>query len=229
MPRGRHPSTVPREGMCRRRWHLAGGDTHRHAEACGQLLDLAEGSACNILLTTKAQMAYRHARVCSFSEECNILRIASVARFNNPHPARFEPNLKGRAMTTTEEIKNVVLVHGAFADGSGWRRVYDLLTARGYRVSIVQNPLTSFAEAVAATTRVLDAQDGPAILVGQSGGGTVITEAGVRSKVAGLVYVSALIPDVGETSGQQYEGFAAAPEFVIDVTDGGFGYLNRDA
>ncbi|MDY0908036.1 alpha/beta hydrolase [Microbacterium sp. CFBP9034] len=132
-------------------------------------------------------------------------------------------------MTTTEEIKNVVLVHGAFADGSGWRRVYDLLTARGYRVSIVQNPLTSFADDVASTNRVLDAQDGPAILVGHSWGGTVITQAGVHPKVAGLIYVSALIPDVGETSGQQYEGFAATPEFVIDVTGDGFGYLNRDA
>lgn len=132
-------------------------------------------------------------------------------------------------MTTTAEIKNVVLVHGAFADGSGWRRVYDRLTAEGYRVSIVQNPLTSFADDVAATNRVLDAQDGPAILVGHSWGGTVITEAGVHPKVAGLVYVSALIPDAGETSGQQYEGFAATPEFVIDVTDSGFGFLNRDA
>lgn len=129
----------------------------------------------------------------------------------------------------TDEITNVVLVHGAFADGSGWRRVYDLLTARGYRVSIVQNPLTSFADDVAATTRVLDAQDGPAILVGHSWGGTVITEAGVHPKVAGLVYVSALIPDAGETSGQQYEGFAATPEFIIDVDDSGFGVLNRDA
>ncbi len=132
-------------------------------------------------------------------------------------------------MTTTEEIKNVVLVHGAFADGSGWRRVYDLLTARGYRVSIVQNPLTSFADDVAATNRVLDAQDGPAILVGHSWGGTVITEAGAHPKVAGLVYVSALIPDVGETSGQQYEGFAPTPEFIIDIGDDGYGYLNRDA
>lgn len=132
-------------------------------------------------------------------------------------------------MTTTEEIKNVVLVHGAFADGSGWRKVYDLLTDRGYRVWIVQNPLTSFADDVAATNRVLDHQDGPAILVGHSWGGTVITEAGVHPKVAGLVYVSALIPDAGETSGQQYEGFAATPEFVIDVTEDGFGYLNRDA
>ncbi|MDR6140465.1 pimeloyl-ACP methyl ester carboxylesterase [Microbacterium foliorum] len=132
-------------------------------------------------------------------------------------------------METIEEIKNVVLVHGAFADGSGWRRVYDVLSARGYRVSIVQNPLTSLADDVAATSRVLDAQDGPTILVGHSWGGTVITEAGVHPKVAGLVYVSALIPDVGETSGQQYEGFAATPEFIIDIDDTGFGVLNRDA
>lgn len=83
------------------------------------------------------------------------------------------------------EIKNVVLVHGAFADGSGWRGVYDNLTKKGYRVSIVQNPLTSFEDDVAATTRVLDRQDGPAILVGHSWGGTVITEAGNHDKVAG--------------------------------------------
>jgi len=132
-------------------------------------------------------------------------------------------------MTTTDKIKNVVLVHGAFADGSGWRGVYDLLTARGYRVSIVQNPLTSLEADVAATTRVLDLQDGSAILVGHSWGGTVITEAGVHPKVAGLVYVSALAPDAGETTAQQYEGFAPTPEFVIDVGDDGYGYINREA
>ncbi|WP_205649385.1 alpha/beta fold hydrolase [Agromyces sp. LHK192] len=131
-------------------------------------------------------------------------------------------------MSTNGEITNVVLVHGAFADGSGWRRVYDLLTARGYRVSIVQNPLTSLADDVAATTRVLDLQDGPAILVGHSWGGTVITEAGVHPNVAGLVYVSALAPDAGETTSQQYEGFAETPEFVIDVGEDGYGFLRRD-
>ncbi|MDG4821708.1 alpha/beta hydrolase [Asanoa sp. WMMD1127] len=129
--------------------------------------------------------------------------------------------------TTGHEIKNVVLVHGAFADGSGWRGVYDRLTARGYRVTIVQNPLTSLEDDVAATTRVLDQQDGPTILVGHSWGGTVITEAGVHPKVAGLVYVSALAPDAGETTAQQYEGFASTPDFVIDVEDG-YGYLNHD-
>jgi pimeloyl-ACP methyl ester carboxylesterase len=135
-----------------------------------------------------------------------------------------------RIMSTTEtHISNVVLVHGAFADGSGWRGVYDNLTAQGYRVTIVQNPLTSLEDDVAATRRVLDQQDGPAILVGHSWGGTVITEAGVHPNVAGLVYVSALAPDAGETTAQQYEGFAATPDFVIDVTDDGFGFLNRDA
>lgn len=129
--------------------------------------------------------------------------------------------------TTGQEIKNVVLVHGAFADGSGWRGVYDNLTARGYRVTIVQNPLTSLEDDVEATTRVLDRQSGPTILVGHSWGGTVITEAGVHPKVAGLVYVSALAPDAGETTSQQYEGFAPTPDFVIDV-DGGYGFLNHD-
>ncbi|GAB2617898.1 alpha/beta hydrolase [Paractinoplanes abujensis] len=123
-------------------------------------------------------------------------------------------------------IRNVVLVHGAFADGSGWRGVYENLTARGYRVTIVQNPLTSLADDVAATTRVLDRQDGPAILVGHSWGGTVITEAGAHANVAGLVYVSALAPDAGETTSQQYEGFAPTPDFVIDVTEDGYGFLN---
>jgi pimeloyl-ACP methyl ester carboxylesterase len=132
-------------------------------------------------------------------------------------------------MTSTDQaIKNVVLVHGAFADGSGWRNVYDNLTARGYRVTIVQNPLTSLEDDVAATTRALERQDGPTILVGHSWGGTVITEAGVHPNVAGLVYVSALVPDAGETTAQQYEGFAPTPNFVIDIGDDGFGFLNPE-
>jgi pimeloyl-ACP methyl ester carboxylesterase len=130
--------------------------------------------------------------------------------------------------TQEQRVKNVVLVHGAFADGSGWRGVYDNLTARGYTVTIVQNPLTSFADDVAATTRILNRQDGPTILVGHSWGGTVITEAGVHPNVAGLVYVSALAPDSGQTTGQQYEGFAPTPDFVIDVGDDGYGFLNPD-
>jgi pimeloyl-ACP methyl ester carboxylesterase len=127
-----------------------------------------------------------------------------------------------------QQVRNVVLVHGAFADGSGWRGVYDILTARGYRVSIVQNPLTSFADDVAATHRVLDRQDGPTILVGHSYGGTVITEAGVNPKVVGLVYVSAFAPDVGETTGGQLAEIPPPPEFMIDVGQDGFGFINLD-
>jgi pimeloyl-ACP methyl ester carboxylesterase len=122
--------------------------------------------------------------------------------------------------------RNVVLVHGAFADGSGWRGVYDELTQRGYRVTIVQNPLTSLADDVASTRRALDRQDGPTILVGHSWGGTVITEAGTHANVVGLVYVSALAPDTGETTAQQYQGFAATPEFVIETHQDGFGFLS---
>ncbi len=125
-------------------------------------------------------------------------------------------------------VRNVVLVHGAFADGSGWRGVYDELTKRGYKVSIVQNPLTSFEDDVASTSRVLARQDGPTILVGHSWGGTVITEAGVDPKVVGLVYVSALSPDAGENTADQYTGFQTPPEFVIDVQADGYGFLNAE-
>ena len=125
-------------------------------------------------------------------------------------------------------VTNVVLVHGAFADGSGWRGVHDRLTAQGHHVTIVQIPLTSFEDDVAATRRVLDRQDGPTVLVGHSWGGTVITEAGNHPAVAGLVYVSALAPDSGESTAQQYAGFAPTPNFVIDVTDDGFGFLNPE-
>jgi pimeloyl-ACP methyl ester carboxylesterase len=130
--------------------------------------------------------------------------------------------------TTHEGIENVVLVHGAFADGSGWRGVYDNLTSQGRRVTIVQIPLTSLEDDIAATMRALDMQDGPTILVGHSWGGTVITEAGVHPNVAGLVYVSALAPDAGETTDQQYEGFAPTPDFIIDVGEDGFGFLNAE-
>jgi pimeloyl-ACP methyl ester carboxylesterase len=106
----------------------------------------------------------------------------------------------GVAPARAEPIKNVVLVHGAFADGSGWRGVADILVKDGYAVTVVQEPLTSLADDVAATKRVLDLQGGPAILVGHSYGGVVITEAGNAPNVAGLVYIAAFIPDQGESA-----------------------------
>jgi pimeloyl-ACP methyl ester carboxylesterase len=97
------------------------------------------------------------------------------------------------------DVKNIVLVHGAFADGSGWKAVYDILTKDGYKVSIVQQPLTSLKEDVAATKRVLDVQDGPVVLVGHSYGGQIITDAGADRNVKALVYVAALQPEVGDS------------------------------
>ena len=138
------------------------------------------------------------------------------------------PVVAADALLQDQSVKNVILVHGAFADGSGWKGVYDNLTKRGYRVTVVQNPLTSLADDVAATKRALERQNGPVILVGHSWGGTVITEAGIDEKVAGLVYVSALSPDAGETTAQQYEGFAPASEFVLETTKDGFGYVSPE-
>jgi pimeloyl-ACP methyl ester carboxylesterase len=96
-------------------------------------------------------------------------------------------------------MKNIVLVHGGFVDGSGWQGVYKILKKNGYNVSIVQNPTISLEGDVAVTKRTLEAQDGPAILVGHSYGGAVITEAGTHPKVAGLVYITAFAPDKGES------------------------------
>src|SRR5712692_4516580 len=100
---------------------------------------------------------------------------------------------------TSKTVNNVVLVHGGFVDGAGWEGVYKILKKDGYNVSIVQNPTTSLEDDVAVTKRVLAAQDGPAILVGHSYGGAVITQAGNDPKVAGLVYITAFAPDKGES------------------------------
>jgi pimeloyl-ACP methyl ester carboxylesterase len=98
-----------------------------------------------------------------------------------------------------DNLKNVVLVHGGFVDGSGWQPVYDLLKADGFTVSVVQNPTLSLEDDVAVTQRVIDAQDGPVVLVGHSYGGAVITEAGTHPAVAALVYIAAFAPDKGES------------------------------
>jgi pimeloyl-ACP methyl ester carboxylesterase len=97
------------------------------------------------------------------------------------------------------DVRNVVLVHGGFVDGSGWQGVYDLLTADGFSVSVVQNQTLSLESDVATTHNVLDLQDGPALLVGHSYGGVVISEAGRHERVAGLVYIAAFAPDAGES------------------------------
>jgi pimeloyl-ACP methyl ester carboxylesterase len=123
------------------------------------------------------------------------------------------------------EIRNVVIVHGALADGSGWRKVHDLLKARGYRVTIVQPPMTSLEADVTATRRILDLQDGPSLLVGHSYGGVVITEAGNAANVAGLVYIAAFQPDEGETL-LSLGGTIPAPTTGILATADEFLYLD---
>lgn len=129
---------------------------------------------------------------------------------------------------TATGIKNIVIVHGAFADGSGWQGVYESLTKHGYTVTIVQNPLTSLNDDVAATNRILDKQDGPVVLVGHSWSGSVITQAGVHPKVAALVYVAAFVPDINETTLDLIKTAPPAPENgILPPDDKGFVYYDK--
>ena len=127
-------------------------------------------------------------------------------------------------------VKNIVLVHGAFVDGSSWARVIPLLQAQGYNVTAVQLPLSSFADDVAATKRALARQDGPTILVGHSWGGFVITDAGADPKVVGLVYIAAFAPDMGETVTELGKPYPAPPALAAPIVDQqGFITLSADA
>lgn len=117
-------------------------------------------------------------------------------------------------------VRNVVLVHGAFADGSGWQPVAEILEKDGYTVSIVQEPETSFAQDVTATTRVLDGLQGRAVLVGHSYGGAIITQAGNDPHVASLVYVAAFVPDEGDTILSQIEKAPPAATSIAPTPDG---------
>src|ERR1700688_4687138 len=132
------------------------------------------------------------------------------------------------AQNEEHRVRNIVLVHGAWADGSGWRGVYDILVKDGYNVSIVQEPETSFKDDVAATKRVLALQDGPCILVAHSYGGSVITEAGNDPSVVGLVYIAAHMPDSGEKESEDGNRFPSdlAKSGAIKKTPDGFTYID---
>ena len=117
-------------------------------------------------------------------------------------------------------VKNIVLVHGAFADGSGWQAISDILEKDGYHVSIVQPPETSLDDDVAATNRTLDLLDGPAVLVGHSYGGMIISEAGNNAHVKTLVYVAAFQPDVGESLGSLQQKTPPAGKSIKPTADG---------
>jgi pimeloyl-ACP methyl ester carboxylesterase len=130
------------------------------------------------------------------------------------------------AVTTAKtQVKNIVLVHGALADASGWRAVYDILKQQGYHVSLASQPLTSRAADVAAVRRLLDLQTGPVILVGHSYGGALITESGNDPKVKALVYVAALQPDAGESPFELLQSKPAASQ-AVQFTADGYAYID---
>jgi pimeloyl-ACP methyl ester carboxylesterase len=148
-------------------------------------------------------------RVCAFI----VVAVLGIALTTEP-AAAAERNV----------VRNVVLVHGAWADGSSWAKVIPLLEKAGLNAVAVQNPLTSFDEDVAATKRAIALQDGPVILVGHSWGGAVITEVGGDPKVAGLVYVAAFAPDVGQKVGELGKDFPPPPG-AAELRPGADGYL----
>ena len=117
----------------------------------------------------------------------------------------------GQTVAQPQTVKNIVLVHGAFADGTSWGKLIPTLEARGFHVTAVQNPLTSLKDDVDATRRAIALQDGPVILVGHSWGGAVITEAGENPKVVGLVYVAAYTPDAGTSANETSTPFGITP------------------
>src|SRR6516225_7205639 len=130
--------------------------------------------------------------------------------------------LKVAAAPPPTGIKNVVLVHGAFADGSGWEAVAKILEKDGYTVSVVQHPETSFAEDVKFTKAEIDRQPGPVVLVGHSYGGAVITEAGNDPKVAALVYIAAFAPDTGESAASLEQSMPPAGKSIKEHAEGYF-------
>src|SRR5215510_10238003 len=138
------------------------------------------------------------------------------------------PGFAPSAESQEKRVQNIVLVHGAWADGSGWKGVYDILVKDGYNVSIVQEPETSFKEDVIATKRVLDQQVGPCILVAHSYGGAVITEAGTHPSVVGLVYIAAHMPDAGESEADDGKRFPSdlSKSNAIKMTPDGFSYVD---
>src|SRR5215475_469286 len=133
------------------------------------------------------------------------------------------------AQSPQARVKNIVLVHGAFADGTSWAKVIPILEARGFHVVAVQNPLTSLSDDVNATRRMIALQDGPVILVGHSWGGAVITEAGDDPKVAGLVYVAAFMPEAGTSANQTGAPFGPTlGEKAIKRDEHHFAWMSED-
>ncbi len=157
-----------------------------------------------------------------------IVSIASTLFFSSPGPGYpgDQPVKTGNG-APAGKVNNIVLVHGAWADGSGWEGVYKILKAKGYHVTVVPNPNTSLAEDVRITRAVLAMQDGPVILVGHSYGGAIITEAGDTSNVAGLVYVAAFAPDAGESLAKLQQAAPPDPNSAFLPPNNGFLWLDK--
>ena len=143
-----------------------------------------------------------------------IITTMAAVLFVSQSQAQSQPTKKG--------VKNIVLVHGAFADGSSWERIIPILHGKGYSVIAVQNPLTSLDDDVAATRRAIASMDGPVLLVAHSYGGMVATEAGNDPKVSGLVYICALVPDEGQSANDVVKAFPPQPGFAEFRQEGGF-------
>ncbi len=155
--------------------------------------------------------------------------LATTAGFLMSRRANALAQEAGSRLTSRPAIKNVVLTHGAFADGSSWSKVIPLLEAKGLNVTAVQNPLTSLAEDVATTRRLLAQQSGPTVLVGHSYAGFVITEAGNAPNVAGLVYISSYGPDEGESHDDLSKRFPAPAGIpAVKLDENGFLWIARD-
>src|SRR6516162_3202614 len=138
-------------------------------------------------------------------------------------------SLASLAQSQQPSVKNIVLVHGAFADGTCWSKVIPILESRGFHAVAVQNPLTSLSDDANATRRIIAMQDGPVILVGHSWGGAVISEAGDDPKVVGLVYVAAFAPDVGMSANDTSKPFGATPGLkAIQVDSQHFAWMSEE-
>jgi len=183
---------------------------------------LAEPNTVRLFASMKHDIA--QASICLILGGIALLAVAQVAS----HPQSASSH--AAAVTQDQRIRNIVLVHGAWADGSGWRGVYDILTKDGFNVSIVQEPETTFQDDVTSVKRTLALQHGPSILVAHSYGGAVITEAGTDPSVAGLVYVAAHMPDAGENEADDGKRFPSdlSKSGAIEKTEDGFTYLDPE-
>jgi pimeloyl-ACP methyl ester carboxylesterase len=191
---------------------------------------MAVSPPCREIITTKREIdsSATHAFHGIFvlliqTKTSTTIKMEKLTSKNETSAANFSSN------ANAESVKNVVLVHGAFADGSGYKGLYNALTQKGYQVTVVQNPLTSLEDDAAAVKLALDKQDGPTILAGHSWGGAVITEAGNHPNVAALVYIAAFQPDNGESALQWFQTMPPAPENgVMPPDEKGIVYYDRN-